>query len=141
MAVVSFATRQKVCQLDLFTSFVRNSSKPPDHNSEDEEATQKQALPLPNFQTQERQLRHHPSSSNKETSLMAHLNDTTTTDTFVYASDQTGSPSPCGETFNDDPLGYLAETLLATEEAWGQLPGLIPLFLREVLEKLLEVVS
>jgi hypothetical protein len=54
---------------------------------------------------------------------------------FVYPSEEIGSQ------FNNDPLGYLAETLLATEEDWGQLPGLISLFLREVLGELLKEVS
>jgi hypothetical protein len=54
---------------------------------------------------------------------------------------QADSSSFCEKTFNDDPLGYLVETILATEEDWGQLPGLAPLFLREALGALEEVVS
>jgi hypothetical protein len=37
-----------------------------------------------------------------------------------------------------DPLAYLTEVLLATSEAWEQLPGLAPLLLREALAELLE---
>jgi hypothetical protein len=41
--------------------------------------------------------------------------------------------------FARDPLAFLTETLLATEEHWTSLPGVTPLFLREALEGLLEV--
>jgi hypothetical protein len=54
---------------------------------------------------------------------------------FVYPSEEIGSQ------FNDDRLGFLVETILATEEDWEQLPGLAPLLLREVLAELLEVAS
>jgi hypothetical protein len=40
--------------------------------------------------------------------------------------------------FSTAPLAYLAECLLATEEYWGILPGVAPLFLREALSELLE---
>jgi hypothetical protein len=40
-----------------------------------------------------------------------------------------------------DPLGYLAEVILATSEEWETLPGLAPLFLSESLAELLEVAS
>jgi hypothetical protein len=43
--------------------------------------------------------------------------------------------------FGTCPLGFLTETLLATEEYWEQLPGLAPLLLREGLAALMEVAS
>jgi hypothetical protein len=37
------------------------------------------------------------------------------------------------------PIGFLTETLLATEEYWEALPGLTPPLLREALAELLAV--
>jgi hypothetical protein len=41
--------------------------------------------------------------------------------------------------FADDPISYLIETLIASEPAWSQLPGLAPLLLREALAELEEL--
>jgi hypothetical protein len=40
--------------------------------------------------------------------------------------------------FSTEPLSFLVETILATQEYWETLPGLSPLFLREALDDLLE---
>jgi hypothetical protein len=43
--------------------------------------------------------------------------------------------------FSTAPLAFLTETLLATQEHWEFMPGLVPLFLREALEALMEAGS
>jgi hypothetical protein len=53
----------------------------------------------------------------------------------------TGAPDSVEYFFGTCPLGFLTETLLATEEYWEKLPDPTPLLFREALAVLLEVAS
>jgi len=58
--------------------------------------------------------------------------------TPIVPSEDTTGQSPTSD-FSIAPLGFLTETLLATEEHWQALPGVVPIFLREALDALLKV--
>lgn len=51
------------------------------------------------------------------------------------------NPAEAGHlcSFADDPIGFITEALIASEDAWSELPGLAPLLLREALAELEEV--